>query len=494
MIKVLHFTKFEKRIEALDATEPYDVCVVGAGLAGCLLAVRFVRAGLRTLVVEAGGAPHAGSADWDGSCERFARADLEANPYAAGRPWPLALAELEPFYRRAEGTLRVGPARPLPQAGPERAAGRRDRVLGAVVAGAAGAPPRRAAPTRGIGPYDPKRELLPEFEASPTGELVTGVRVTRLHVDRNGRVIGAACRARGGHEKTARAAAFVLACGAVETPRLLLLSKSRRFPHGIGNQHGRVGARIGGHAVIRATGRLETGWPKRAAPELFVPELRGLFRAEGLGSIGVIARRETSFGTLPLPLASLPRPLQRRLPRALHPRLALVCRIELKPGPNNRIALSDTLVDAHGDPCACVEIRYGEEDRRLAAKAARLLERWLDRVGAVQRSTAGPAWDGPPLGACVMGFAPHFSVCDATLRVHASPNLYVCGPEALPTGSAVSPALTVAALAHRLADHLTARAKWCERAAAVQLKTARRRAEELKRSSTVHAPRRGQSS
>ncbi len=512
----LHLTtKSERRLEALDATEPYNVCIVGAGLAGCLLAVRFVRAGLRTLLVEAGDAPrrravgapsdlasceYRGDADrgrraeWDGACERFDPADFETHPYAAGRPWPLLPAELEPFYGRAEDTLGVTPGRRAARPPRDRVARHRDRVLGAVVAGAAGAAPRRAVASRGTRPYDPQRELLPEFVASPTGELVTGVRVARLLADRNGRIMGATCRARGGQEKTARAGAFVLACGAVETPRLLLLSRSRRFPQGIGNDHGQVGARIGGHALVHATGRLETGWPKAAAPELVVPELHGLFHAGGLGSIRVLARREAGCGALPLPRTSLPTGLQRLVPNALQPRIALTCRVELGPSPSNRIGLSDTLADAAGDPCARVEAHYSERDRRLADKAVRLLERWLDRVGAGQRTRAGPVWDGPPFGACLMGASPARSVCDATLRVHSSPNLYVCGPEAFPTGGAVPAALTVAALAHRLADHLAARAEWCDRAAAVQLKVARRRAEDAKRRGTLHPPRRGQSS
>ena len=55
-----------------------------------------------------------------------------------------------------------------------------------------------------------------------------------------------------------------------------------------------------------------------------------------------------------------------------------------------------------------------------------------------------------------MGTDPHTSITDPNLRVHDSPNLYLCGAESFVTGTAVPPTLTIVALAHRLADHLLA--------------------------------------
>ena len=48
--------------QALDASEPYDVCIVGSGPAGTVLGTRLVEHGLRTLILESGpesdDAPH----------------------------------------------------------------------------------------------------------------------------------------------------------------------------------------------------------------------------------------------------------------------------------------------------------------------------------------------------------------------------------------------------------------------------------------------------
>ena len=69
------------------------------------------------------------------------------------------------------------------------------------------------------------------------------------------------------------------------------------------------------------------------------------------------------------------------------------------------------------------------------------------------------AWSRHHQGACRMGTNPRSSVVDRDLRVHESPNLYVCGSEVFSTGGAMQPSLSIAALSLRLADHLTERLK-----------------------------------
>src|SRR5690606_40997604 len=68
----------------------------------------------------------------------------------------------------------------------------------------------------------------------------------------------------------------------------------------------------------------------------------------------------------------------------------------------------------------------------LIARTRAWLERWLERLGAAAAAQDEIEWAGCPAGTCRMGADPRTSVCDSTLRVHATPNLYVCGAEALP--------------------------------------------------------------
>src|SRR5690606_34113269 len=106
------------------------------------------------------------------------------------------------------------PGRPLPPCLPEGA----DTALAALLRqhGIDAKGVARATPGRGRKTFTMSSELLPEFVASRTGTLVSGVTLTRLRTDGNGRVVGAVCRTADGTSKTARADIYVLAAGALE--------------------------------------------------------------------------------------------------------------------------------------------------------------------------------------------------------------------------------------------------------------------------------------
>lgn len=485
-------------LHALDATEPYDVCVVGAGLAGIIVTLRCVQAGLRVLLLESdlparhllGSSPRAvagltfsgdtnyppelpASRAWNGVCERFEPTDLRAPPYLpSDNPWPLVYGDLEPHYTRMEKLLRVrggSPARG--QALPPLPTSRSDRAFEALLQrfGHDVRAPAAAAPSGAAGSFNPRRELLPEVTASRTGALVSGVTVTRLRADRNGRIIGANCRTLDGVRKFARADTFVLCCGSIQTPRLLLLSRSPRFPLGIGNDYGRVGRRFTDQAILTIRAEIPHRSPLRGAREAHAATCHRTFRRYGLGAV------HATFGQAPRIARPVVQPERGRKPaqwlrslRApLDSALTVACRIETKPSDENRITLSNRVTDPLGDPVAHLDFSYSPEDEALIAKTRALMHRWLDRFGAGHRADLGIEWSGTPAGTCRMGADTKASVCDMTLRLHASPNLYLCGAATFPIGGALPPALTVAAFADRLADHVIARARWCSRAAAV---------------------------
>jgi len=144
--------------------------------------------------------------------------------------------------------------------------------------------------------------------------------------------------------------------------------------------------------------------------------------------------------------------------------ITLECRIEIAPADDNRVMLSPTSRDSVGDARARIVFEYSAEDLELIARTRAWLDRWLERLGAAPRPQHDIEWAGCVTGTCRIGVDPRTSVCDATLRVHSTPNLYVCGAATFPRGGAVPPTLTVAAFAHRLAEHIAARARWCARA------------------------------
>ena len=125
--------------------------------------------------------------------------------------------------------------------------------------------------------------------------------------------------------------------------------------------------------------------------------------------------------------------------------------------PSNRVMLSRTRTDLFGSPIAHLMMSYSEEDRRLLDRARGLLRGWLSRLNVRHVRELEVAWSRHHQGACRMGRSPATSVVDADLRVHETPNLYVCGSEVFVTGGAMQPSLTIVALALRLGDHLAAR-------------------------------------
>ena len=110
--------------------ERADVCIVGAGAAGIVLALELRRQGKTVLLLDGGGAgveeaaqepyksdvtglPHRGvhvgrvrvkggtTTQWGGQILELDKEDFDHRPWIAGSGWPITKAELKPFYERA---------------------------------------------------------------------------------------------------------------------------------------------------------------------------------------------------------------------------------------------------------------------------------------------------------------------------------------------------------------------------------------------------------
>lgn len=488
-------------LDALDSTEPYDVCVVGSGPAGTIVATTLVRHGVRTLLLESGNSLAnwvlssrlkdlaryevrgtaayptertvsrllgGNSNFWTGRCERFHPSDFEPHAYTpAGNSWPIRFEDLEPFYYRAENTLRVrGGA--LSEYAPPR---RQELPL----------PPRpdisslkqymeekagltlddspTATPSRGVRFFRVQKEVLPSFLGSPHGTLVSGVTATRLLcTSENGDVSGILVRTLDGAEKIARARLYVVCCGGLQTPRLLLLSKSERWPNGVGNSFDRVGRGFNEHPSLNFYGKVKpdrvTLSPKHAIGRTH--QFYDTFRKEGLGSVHAVVIQSWVFPNhlLRYRLVDLPKHFFKILRRAVRPTLYMSPTLEMKPDDSNRVTLSEDQRDPFGDPIARLTLSFSDEDERLMQRSRELVLSTLEEAGATDIDEIEQTWSRHHIGACRMGENPRTSVVDADLRVHGCPNLFLCGSEVFTTGAAVQPVLTIAALAHRLGDHL----------------------------------------
>ncbi len=87
-------------------------------------------------------------------------------------------------------------------------------------------------------------------------QLITGARVREITVNEQGLATGAIYIDRG-RERRQAAQVVILCANGVGTPRLLLLSKSARFPDGLANSSGLVGKNLMMHPYAAVTGSFD---------------------------------------------------------------------------------------------------------------------------------------------------------------------------------------------------------------------------------------------
>jgi choline dehydrogenase-like flavoprotein len=488
-----------KNLDALDSSEPFDVCIIGSGPAGTTLGTELVKKGVRTLILESGGSvlrwvvdsrlkklaayQVTGNSDyplkhsraravggtsnfWTGRCTRFHPSDFEAHPYTPPEnPWPVSYRELDAYYERAEASLRVrggAPSEFAPRRSHPLPLKPRNNISGlksiAEKAGIVLDDSPTATPTKSIRFFRVQKEILPPFIDSDSGTLISGVDVTRLVTNASREVSGAEITLPDGTKKTARAKLFIVACGGIESPRLLLFSRSEGFPNGIGNANDLVGRFFNEHPAVNFYASINhtrsTIMPSNniGRSHQYYEE----FRKQGLGSALFVFRQAwlLPHHNMPLKLANIPKNLKAILGRLKKATLYIGATIEMKLSNANRVVMSKEQSDCFGNPIAHLQFNFTDEDLKTLDLCRQYIRRFYEQIGATDVQEAPISWSRHHQGTCRMGDNPMASVVDCNLRVHEVPNLYVCGSEVFVTGGAMQPCLTITALAHRLADHL----------------------------------------
>jgi choline dehydrogenase-like flavoprotein len=426
---------------------------------------------------------------WEGYALRLHADDFRLRTrHGIAHDWPLGYDHLEPYYGRAERALGVAGADDDPWASPRRGPfplpafsfGYTDgifvracRELDIAVHHLPQA--RNSVPWAGR----PRCRAYATCHACPIGaqastdltharrlalddrsRLLTGVTVQRLETDAAGRVAAAVYA---GHDRIARrisARIFVLAAGAVENVRLLLLSRSPAFPAGLANRSGVLGKYFMSHPVIDVTGRVRepvypyrVGFSAAMSRQFAVARDRartGAFLLEFLQSAGgrpfEIALTSGLWGEA----------LRRRVAEEFGHTLGIRVYCEQLPSPDNTVTLDSDVLDYFGNPVPRITYSLGAYERTALADAAAIASRILERAGASNVGPGGLNFAAHQMGTHRMGEDPRSSVVDATLRAHDVPNLYLLGSGAFVTSAAAPPTLTIVALALRAADHIAA--------------------------------------
>ena len=127
------------------------------------------------------------------------------------------------------------------------------------------------------------------------------------------------------------------------------------------------------------------------------------------------------------------------------------CLAELLPRAENRVTLADQ-TDRNGMPVARLDYTQCDNDRANIAYAKDTLHRILQAADAQDILTIDRY--AHLVGGCTMSSTPETGVINSDHRAWGVPNLFVCDGSVMPTQGSANPALTIMALASRLADRL----------------------------------------
>jgi choline dehydrogenase-like flavoprotein len=124
---------------------------------------------------------------------------------------------------------------------------------------------------------------------------------------------------------------------------------------------------------------------------------------------------------------------------------------ELLPDADNRVTLASDR-DRYGLPVARMDYSLSDNDKRNIAYSTRVITDVLHAAGAQDVLTVQRF--AHLVGGARMGTGPDDSVVDADHRIWGTPNVYCCDGSVCPTQGSANPALTIMALASRLAERL----------------------------------------
>jgi choline dehydrogenase-like flavoprotein len=493
-------------------TDP-DILIIGAGMGGSALAFALKDSGLRVHVLERGGylprEPENASVDEVFFRKRYRSVDVwkdadgkEFNPgihyYVGGNTkmyggammrlrerdfedlehedglapaWPIRYGDLEPYYTRAEvmmgtrGQAAADPTEP-PHSQPypfppiQHDPGIADLARGLERQGLKPFPLPVSMQQGGGGAcvrcmtcdgfpcaYDAKgdaenRCLRPAL-MSGNVTLETHVKVRRLLTSPDGRTVtGVEVEAKGGVE-IRRAPIVVLAAGAINSAALLLRSATDRHPRGLANGSDQVGRNYMAHnpTAVMAVGLKPTGvtYQKTIAVNDYYFGMPGYDKP--MGNLQMLGKLQAGMLTASIPFA--PRAAMDMLARRS---IDWYVMSEDLPDPNNRVTLDGSTI----------KLAYKQNNMGPHLRLVREISRIMRRLGSplILTKWLGLQTTSHQCGTIRFGSDPATSALDPLCKAWEVDNLYVVDGGFFPSSAAVNPALTIAAQALRVGDHL----------------------------------------
>ncbi len=278
-----------------------------------------------------------------------------------------------------------------------------------------------------------------------TVTLQTGAYAQRLVTNAAGTRVAAVEVVRGTRVSQVEAPLVIVSCGAVNSAALLLRSTSDRHPHGLANSSGLVGRRYMAHLATMMQGfhpfrPNDTVFQKTVAINDYY--FRGPHTTYPLGQIQSQGRTHGVMAQTVAPAIPL-WAYDAWVARGVD----WLAMSEDLPRDENRVTLSRD---------GRIQLHYRPNNVRAHEQLVREMKRILRRLGfwVVMTHSHRSRNTTHQCGTLAFGGDPRRSVLDPFCRAHDVENLFVVDASFFPSSAAVNPALTIAAQALRVADHL----------------------------------------
>jgi choline dehydrogenase-like flavoprotein len=312
--------------------------------------------------------------------------------------------------------------------------------------------------------------MIPIAEKTGKCEIRANSYVREISVDNNGRVTGVIYFDEQKREIQQKAKAVVLSANASESARLLLLSKSSRFPDGLANSNGIVGRYLMLGGGGGASGLFEhplneyKGMISAAGILDWVPSdpKRGFYGGGRLTARGHATPIDFGLGGLQPGSPRWGAAYKKALKEEANHKMTVTCFVTQMPLATNRVDLDPDLKDAWGLPAMRITSQSHPDDIKNMEFFRQKSIEVLEAAGA-KKVWAGQVNDSRGgahnRGTCRMGNDPKTSVVNKFHRAHEVPNLFVVDGSNLVTGGRNHPTMTIQALAFRAAENIVRAAK-----------------------------------
>ena len=276
-----------------------------------------------------------------------------------------------------------------------------------------------------------------------------------------------------GKDYEAKAKAVVLAASTLESARLLLLSKSRFHPQGIGNSSGHVGHNFCEHVMgpgitglykkkIGAPRTLDDGRPGG----FYLPRFRNLTEKHpkfirGYGFEG-------SSGIEMFPGEAIGQPgfgagYKKKVRDYAGAYISMGAFGEVLSRYENQVELDPVSKDRWGIPVLRFNYKFGDNEKKMCADMAEAAQEMFEAAGieiiSVDREILTEGWSIHELGTARMGNDPKTSVLNQFQQAHDVKNLFVVDGSSHVSAACQNPTWTIMALAWRSCDYLAAELK-----------------------------------